>query len=89
MNSDMLFGGRYTAENYMKYGAPRDTEHPELRQPVAMEVWKNVSRAVNPGDKVTILTNGPLTNLANILLSDKNATSFIQVIHFTHLFSII
>lgn len=72
----------------MKYGAPRDTDHPELRQPLALEVWHSISRAMNLSEKITILTSGPLTNLANIILSDKNAHLFIQVSKFTHFVSI-
>ncbi|XP_077219216.1 inosine-uridine preferring nucleoside hydrolase family protein isoform X2 [Tasmannia lanceolata] len=90
IDSDSLYGfsrslprspRRYTAENSVKYGAPRDTDHPELRQPLALEVWQSISRAMDPGDKITILTNGPLTNLANIILSEKNASSVIQDVY--------
>ncbi|XP_058757300.1 nucleoside hydrolase 3-like [Vicia villosa] len=44
LDSDTLFGlardlprspRRYTAANFMKFGAPRDTKHPERRQPLA------------------------------------------------------
>jgi inosine-uridine nucleoside N-ribohydrolase len=44
-----------------------------------LEVWKSIVETLDPGSKVTILTNGPLTNLAKIILSEKNATSLIQV----------
>lgn len=77
-----FYGARYTADNSVKHGAPRDTDHPERRQALAFEVWQSVTKAVYPKEKITILTNGPLTNLANILLSDKNATSVIQVREF-------
>lgn len=70
---------RYTAENSVKHGAPRDTDHPELRQPLAFEVWQSVKEQLDPSEKITILTNGPLTNLANIVLSDRNASSVIKV----------
>lgn len=63
----------------MKYGAPRDTENPELRQPLALEVWESVVKTLDPGSKVTILTNGPLTTLASIILSKNNTSSLIQV----------
>lgn len=66
----------------MEYGATRNTEHPELRQPLALEVWRTVSRSLNSSAQITILTNGPLTNLAEIILSDENATSLIQVSDF-------
>ncbi|XP_059632623.1 nucleoside hydrolase 3-like [Cornus florida] len=87
LDSDTLYGfarnlprspRRYTAENSAKFGAPRDTNHPELRQPLALEIWDSVSKSLNPGSKITILTNGPLTNLAKIILSNKNASSLIQ-----------
>ncbi|KAL5983992.1 Nucleoside hydrolase 3 [Asimina triloba] len=83
LDADTLFGlarslprspRRYTAEQ-------RDTDHLELRQPVAREVWQKVSREVYPQRKITILTNGPLTNLANILLADKNANAIIQSVY--------
>ncbi|XP_043722088.1 uncharacterized protein LOC122669395 [Telopea speciosissima] len=90
IDSDTLYGlarnlprspRRYTAENSVKYGAPRDTDHPELRQPLALEVWKNISESLDPGSKITILTNGPLTNLANIIISEKNFSSVILNIY--------
>lgn len=74
-----VFHGRYTAENSVKYGAPRDTDHPELRQPLALEIWESVVRTLKLGSKITVLTNGPLTNLADIIESSKNTTSRIQV----------
>ena len=76
---NFLSASRYTADKSVKFGAPRNTDHPELRQPLAMEVWQSITRALNPNDKIMVLTNGPLTNLANIILSDKNASSVIQV----------
>lgn len=74
-----VFQGRFTAENSVKYGAPRDTENPELRQPLALEVWESVVKTLQPGSKITMLTNGPLTNLAEIIQSSKSTTSVIQV----------
>lgn len=71
---------RYTAENSVKFGAPRDTDHPELRQPLAPEIWQSVVESLQPGSKVTILTNGPLTNVAKIVLSGKNSSSAIEVV---------
>lgn len=62
----------------MKFGAPRDTDHPELRQPLAMEIWESILQTLEPGSKITVLTNGPLTNLAKVV-SDKNISSRIQV----------
>lgn len=70
---------RYTSENSVKYGAPRDTDHPELRQPLALEVWDSVVKSLDSGSKISILTNGPLSNLAKIVSSNKSISSFIQV----------
>ncbi|KAM7279149.1 hypothetical protein ACFE04_006283 [Oxalis oulophora] len=90
LDSDTLYGlgrnlprspRRFTAENSVKYGAPRDTEHPELRQPLALEVWNSIIHALDPGTKITILTNGPLTTLAKIVSSEKTARSVIQDVY--------
>ncbi|KAF3457232.1 hypothetical protein FNV43_RR01889 [Rhamnella rubrinervis] len=87
LDSDTLYGfarslprspRRYTAENSVKYGAPRDTDNPELRQPLASEIWESTLKTLDPGSKITLLTNGPLTNLAKLILSDKNASSLIE-----------
>uniref|UniRef100_A0A0A9DM55 Inosine/uridine-preferring nucleoside hydrolase domain-containing protein n=1 Tax=Arundo donax TaxID=35708 RepID=A0A0A9DM55_ARUDO len=90
LDSDTLYGlarslprspRRYTAENSVKHGAPRNTDHPDLRQPLAFEVWQSIKEQLDPSEKITILTNGPLTNLANIVLSDKNASSVIESVY--------
>ncbi|RZC53205.1 hypothetical protein C5167_012054 [Papaver somniferum] len=91
LDSDTLYGlsrdlprspRRYTAENSVKHGAPRDTDHPELRQPLALEVWQSILKSVDPASKITILTNGPLTNLAQIILSEKkNLNSVIENVY--------
>lgn len=90
LDTDTLFGlarmlprspRRYTAENSVKYGAPRDTAHPELRQPLAFEVWQQIRAELKPTEKITVLTNGPLTNIANIILSDIKAKSTIEHIY--------
>ncbi|PWA50607.1 inosine/uridine-preferring nucleoside hydrolase domain-containing protein [Artemisia annua] len=87
LDSDTLFGlardlprspRRYTAENSVEFGAPRTTDFPHLRQPLALEVWKSIVESIDLGSKITILTNGPLTTLAKIILADTNATSIIQ-----------
>ncbi|KAL1548539.1 Nucleoside hydrolase 3 [Salvia divinorum] len=89
LDSDTLYGlagdlprspRRYTAENSVKFGAPRDTEHPELRQPLALEIWESLIKSLKPRSKVTILTNGPLTNVAKIILSSKKSSSAIEEI---------
>ncbi|POO02364.1 Inosine/uridine-preferring nucleoside hydrolase [Trema orientale] len=90
LDSDTLYGlardlprspRRYTAENSVKYGAPRDTDHPELRQTLSQEVWDSVLKTLDPGSKITVLTNGPLTNLAKLISSDQKATSLIQHVY--------
>jgi len=90
IDSDTLFGlardlprspRRYTAHNSVKYGAPRDTEHPELRQPKAQEVLQNVMNGFESGRKVTVLTTGPLTNIATFLSSNTNSSSKIEQLY--------
>ncbi|XP_042476224.1 uncharacterized protein LOC122057921 [Macadamia integrifolia] len=90
LDSDTLYGlarelprspRRYTAENSLKFGARRDTDHPEYRQPSVIEVWKSTLESTDQGQKITILTNGPLTNLANIIISEKNLSSMIQDVY--------
>ncbi|RHN72356.1 putative hydrolase [Medicago truncatula] len=72
--------GWYTAENTVKFGALRDTDHPELRQPRVMEIWESLLQTLKPGSKITVLTNGPLTNLAKVV-SVKNISSRIQEVY--------
>ncbi|KAI3948172.1 hypothetical protein MKX01_014771 [Papaver californicum] len=90
LDSDTLYGfardlprspRRHTAENSVKHGAPRDTDHPELRQPLALEVWQSISKSLAPGSKITILTNGPVTNLAQIIQSEKNLSSVVENVY--------
>nr|XP_043629051.1 uncharacterized protein LOC122600405 isoform X2 [Erigeron canadensis] len=87
LDADTLFGlardlprspRRYTAENSVEFGAPRTTDFSELRQPLALEVWKLVVKSADLESKITILTNGPLTTLAKIVLEDTTANSIIQ-----------
>ncbi|XP_065863521.1 nucleoside hydrolase 3-like isoform X2 [Euphorbia lathyris] len=84
LDSDTLYGlarslprspRRYTAEHSVKHGAPHNSDHPELRQPLALEVWESTVQSLEPGSKISILTNGPLTSLAKILLSGNNKTT--------------
>ncbi|XP_024027519.1 uncharacterized protein LOC21394548 isoform X2 [Morus notabilis] len=90
LDSDTLYGlardlprspRRYTAENSVKYGAPRNTDHPELRQALASEVWESILTTLEPGSKITVLTNGPLTNLAKLISSNQKASSLIQHVY--------
>ncbi|KAH9688899.1 iu nuc hydro domain-containing protein [Citrus sinensis] len=89
LDSDTLYGlardlprspRRYTAENSVRVGASQDTDHPELRQPLAVDVWKSIVESIEPGSKITILTNGPLTNLAQII-GLQNSSSVIQDVY--------
>ncbi|KAI3407195.1 uncharacterized protein J3R85_021211, partial [Psidium guajava] len=89
LDADTLYGlsrdlpsspRRYTAENSMRFGAPRNTDRPEFRQPLAIDVWKSVIKSLDPAAKITILSNGPLTNLASIIHL-KNSSSVIQDIY--------
>ncbi|KAM1038852.1 hypothetical protein EV1_033094 [Malus domestica] len=48
-----------------------------LGQPIAIEVWKTIVKSLDPGSKITLLTNGPLTNLAEIILFE-NADSVVH-----------
>ncbi|KAB5545451.1 hypothetical protein DKX38_013563 [Salix brachista] len=90
LDSDTLYGlardlprspRRYTAENSVKYGAPRDTDHPELRQPLALEIWESVVKTLDPGSKITVLTNGPLTSLAKIIQNENDISSVIREVY--------
>ncbi|KAF5192966.1 inosine-uridine preferring nucleoside hydrolase family protein [Thalictrum thalictroides] len=90
LDSDTLYGfarnlprspRRYTAENSVKFGAPRDTDRPELRQPLAMEVWQSITKSMHKGSKISILTSGPLSNLGQIILSEKNVSSVIETVY--------
>ncbi|KAL7601597.1 hypothetical protein Lser_V15G22695 [Lactuca serriola] len=87
LDSDTLFGlardlprspRRYTAENSVEFGAPRTTDFPQLRQPLALEVWNSIAKSADLESKITILTNGPLTTIAKIILAVTNASSIIQ-----------
>ncbi|TYI66937.1 hypothetical protein E1A91_D09G262100v1 [Gossypium mustelinum] len=89
LDSDTLYGlarelprspRRYTAENSVKFGAPRDTDNPELRQPLALEIWNSTLKTLDHGSKITILTNGPLTSLAKIITQTRTA-SFIENVY--------
>lgn len=73
---------RYTAEDPVEHGAPQNSQQPELRQPLAMEIWESILTSLEPGSKISVLTIGPLTNLAKLITSNKNASSHIQVCGF-------
>ncbi|XP_024931679.3 nucleoside hydrolase 3 [Ziziphus jujuba] len=90
LDSDTLYGlarslprspRRYTAENSVKFRAPRDTGHPERRQSLAPEIWESILKTLDSGSKISLLTNGPLTNLAKLILSNKKASSLIEHVY--------
>ncbi|KAM3404025.1 hypothetical protein ACQJBY_007243 [Aegilops geniculata] len=81
IDSDTLYGlARLLPRSPRRY-TPESTDDPEHRQPLAFEVWQSVRRQLGPGDKITLLTSGPLTNLANISLSDRDASSVIERVY--------
>ncbi|KAJ8766470.1 hypothetical protein K2173_022529 [Erythroxylum novogranatense] len=84
LDSDTVYGlarnlprspRRYTAQKSARYETPHNTDHPEFRQPLALEIWESTLRTLKPGSKITLLTNGPLTNLAKIILLSGNDLS--------------
>ncbi|CAJ1962289.1 unnamed protein product [Sphenostylis stenocarpa] len=89
LDSDTLYGfarhlprspKRYTPIDSMKFEPPQDTDHLNLRQPLAMEIWESVLQTMEPGSKITVLTNGPLTTLAKVV-SLENISSRIEEVY--------
>jgi len=78
----MLVIKRFTSVHFMIRFTSDDLDHPERRHPHAFDVWQSVRKQLGPGQKITVLTSGPLTNLANISLSDMDASSVIEVSSF-------
>lgn len=33
---------RYTAEKFVKFGGPQDTDQPEIRLPSTLDIWKPI-----------------------------------------------
>ena len=62
----------------MKFETSQNTDHLELRQPLAREIWESIMQTLEPESKITVLTNGPLTTLAKVV-SMKNISSRIEV----------
>ncbi|KAE8792698.1 hypothetical protein D1007_32745 [Hordeum vulgare] len=81
IDSDTLYGLARLLPRSPRSYTPESTDDPEHRQPLAFEVWQSVRRQLGPGDKITLLTSGPLTNLANISLSDREAISVIERVY--------
>jgi len=73
---------RFTSVHFMIRFTSENLYHPERRQPHVFDVWQSVRKQLGPGQKITVLTSGPLTNLANISLSDMDASSVIEVSSF-------
>lgn len=73
----MLIGlFRYTAHNSVRFGAPRDTEFPSRRQPSANEV---LAQVFSNSPKVSVITGGPLSNIASFLQSNASYKHQIEV----------
>ncbi|TVU19339.1 hypothetical protein EJB05_35483, partial [Eragrostis curvula] len=81
LDSDTLYGlARSLPRSPRRYNS-ESSDHPERRQPLAFEVWQSVRKQLGAGDKITVLSNGPLTNLANISLSDEKASTVIERVY--------
>ncbi|KAJ7520484.1 hypothetical protein O6H91_19G008000 [Diphasiastrum complanatum] len=92
LDSDTLFGFArelpqsprgYTAQNSVEFGAPRNTEHPKERQPLANEVLLKVFNRTSSKERVTILASGPLTNIATFLSSYPSFQTKIEELYIT------
>ncbi|XP_068341526.1 nucleoside hydrolase 3-like [Pyrus communis] len=77
LDSDTLYGFARALPRSPRRYRLATKEFPGLGQPTAIDVWKSIVKSLDPGSKITLLTNGPLTNLAEILLSE-NADSMVQ-----------
>ncbi|OEL35151.1 hypothetical protein BAE44_0003829 [Dichanthelium oligosanthes] len=82
VDSDTLYGLARSLPRSPRRYMSENLDHPERRQPHAYDVWQSVRKQLGPGEKITVLTSGPLTNLANISLSDMDASSVIEVCSF-------
>ncbi|KAK1696700.1 hypothetical protein QYE76_013397 [Lolium multiflorum] len=81
IDSDTLYGLARSLPRSPRRYTPESSDDPEHRQPLAFEVWQSVRKQLGPGDKITVLTSGPLTNLANISLSHRDASSVIERVY--------
>ncbi|KAK3135728.1 hypothetical protein QOZ80_5BG0422670 [Eleusine coracana subsp. coracana] len=81
LDSDTLYGLARSLPRSPRRYTSASSDHPERRQPLAFEVWQSVRNQLGPGDKITVLTNGPLTNLANISFSDTKASTVIEKVY--------
>ncbi|KAL0376506.1 UNVERIFIED_CONTAM: hypothetical protein Scaly_0768200 [Sesamum calycinum] len=68
LDSDTLYGLARDlprspgAENSVEFGAPRDTDHPELRQPLALEIWESVITSLESGSKDIFIVGGHISS---------------------------
>uniref|UniRef100_A0ACD5THF0 Uncharacterized protein n=1 Tax=Avena sativa TaxID=4498 RepID=A0ACD5THF0_AVESA len=81
IDSDTLYGLARSLPRSPRRYTPECSDDSEDRQPLAFEVWQSIKKQLGPGEKITLLTSGPLTNLANISLSDKDASSVIERVY--------
>ncbi|PNT71279.1 hypothetical protein BRADI_2g25630v3 [Brachypodium distachyon] len=81
IDSDTLYGLARSLPRSPRRYSPESSDYPVRRQPLAFEVWQSVKKQLDPGAKITVLTSGPLTNLANISLSDADASSVIERVY--------
>ncbi|KAE8725892.1 putative histidine-containing phosphotransfer protein 2 [Hibiscus syriacus] len=63
-------GSRGFLDTDTVYGLARDL----LKQPSALEIWTSILKTRTSGPKINILTNGPLSTLANIITQTKTAS---------------
>ncbi|KAI5326519.1 hypothetical protein L3X38_035593 [Prunus dulcis] len=80
LDSDTLYGFARDLPRSPRRYRPETTDYPGLGQPTALDVWKSIVKSLHPGSKITLLTNGPLTNLAQIILSE-NTDSVVQDVY--------
>ncbi|CAD6272174.1 unnamed protein product [Miscanthus lutarioriparius] len=81
VDSDTLYGLARSLPRSPRRFTSENLYHPERRQPHVFDVWQSVRKQLGPGQKITVLTSGPLTNLANISLSDMDASSVIERVY--------
>uniref|UniRef100_A0A0E0L2F1 Inosine/uridine-preferring nucleoside hydrolase domain-containing protein n=1 Tax=Oryza punctata TaxID=4537 RepID=A0A0E0L2F1_ORYPU len=81
IDSDTLYGLARSLPRSPRRYAPESLDQPEDRQPLALDVWQSVRKQLDPSEQITVLTNGPLTNMANISLSDRDASSVIERVY--------
>jgi len=81
IDSDTLYGLARSLPRSPRRYMSENLDHPERQQPHAYDVWQSIRKQLGPGEKITVLTGGPLTNLANISLSDIDASSVIERVY--------